>query len=100
MARISGSSGDAYISDWQRPAKTCSASTPESPALLDSSSQKKRLPCPATSDEVFANDLYYSLLQFDLSVLPTNAGSAVLYLYCSATYGGGTPLYLDRLTGP
>jgi hypothetical protein len=45
-------------------------------------------------------DWYYSLLQFDLSVLPTNAGSAVLYLYCSAIYGGGTPLYLDRITAP
>ncbi len=43
-------------------------------------------------------DFYYSLLQFDLSVLPTNASSAVLYLYCYNLSGGGTPLYLDRIT--
>jgi YD repeat-containing protein len=43
-------------------------------------------------------DLYYSLVQFDLTVLPTNATSAVLYFYCFNLSGGGTPLYLDRIT--
>ena len=43
-------------------------------------------------------DLYYALLQFDLTDLPTNATSAVLYLYCFSQSGGGTPLYLDRIT--
>ena len=43
-------------------------------------------------------DLYYSLLQFDLTGLPTNASSAVLYLYCENLSGGGTPLYFDRIT--
>lgn len=43
-------------------------------------------------------DLYYSLLQFDLSGLPSNPTSATLQLYCAAQFGGGTPMYLDRIT--
>jgi len=43
-------------------------------------------------------DQYYSLLQFDLTDLPTNASSAVLYLYCFNQSGGGTTMYLDRVT--
>ena len=45
-------------------------------------------------------DLYYSLLQFDLSGLPPHAKSAVLYLYCYSldNNGTGTPMYLDRIT--
>jgi hypothetical protein len=43
-------------------------------------------------------DSYYSLLQFDLTGLPTNAISAVLYLYCENLSGGGTPMYLDQIT--
>ena len=43
-------------------------------------------------------DLYYSLLQFNLTGLPTNASSAVLYLYCENLSGGGTPLFFDRIT--
>ncbi len=42
-------------------------------------------------------DWYYSLLEFDLTGLPTNATSAVLYLYCFNLSGGGTPMYLDRI---
>jgi hypothetical protein len=44
------------------------------------------------------SDLYYTLIQFNLTGLPTNAASAVLYLYCENLSGGGTPLYLDRIT--
>lgn len=44
-------------------------------------------------------DLYYSLIQFDLSQVPPNATSAVLYLYCFYNNNGsGTPMYLDRIT--
>jgi len=45
-------------------------------------------------------DLYYSLLHFDLTGMPTNATSAVLYLYCYSldNNGSGTPLYVDRIT--
>jgi List-Bact-rpt repeat protein/glucodextranase-like protein len=43
-------------------------------------------------------DLYYSLLLFDLSGLPRNPQSAVLYLYCINKSGGGTPMYLDRVS--
>ncbi|MCU0785595.1 MAG: DNRLRE domain-containing protein [Verrucomicrobia bacterium] len=43
-------------------------------------------------------DEYYSLLQFDLAGFPTNASSAVLYLYCYNQSGGGTTMYLDRIT--
>ncbi len=43
-------------------------------------------------------DEYYSLLQFDLAGLPTNAASAVLHLYCSSQSSGGTAMYLDRVT--
>ena len=43
-------------------------------------------------------DLYYSLLQFDLTGLPVNASSAVLHLYCHSQSGGGTTMYLDRIT--
>jgi len=43
-------------------------------------------------------DFYNSLIEFDLSALPTNATSAVLYLYCYGLSGGGTPMYLDRIT--
>jgi murein DD-endopeptidase MepM/ murein hydrolase activator NlpD len=45
-------------------------------------------------------DWYFSLLQFDLRGLPTTAVSAVLYLYCYNLSGGGTPMYLDRITQP
>jgi hypothetical protein len=45
-------------------------------------------------------DWYYSLMQFDLAEQPTNAASAVLYLYCFNLSGGGTPIYLDRITEP
>jgi len=44
------------------------------------------------------SDWYYSLLQFNLTGLPTKATSAALYLYCYNLSGGGTPLYLDRIT--
>jgi hypothetical protein len=43
-------------------------------------------------------DSYYSLLEFDLADLPTDATSAVLYLYCFSQSGGGTPMYLDLIT--
>jgi hypothetical protein len=43
-------------------------------------------------------DLYYSLLNFDLTGQPGNVHSAVLYLYCFNQLGGGTPMYLDRIT--
>jgi len=43
-------------------------------------------------------DRYFSLLQFDLAGMPSNASSAVLYLYCFGVVGGGTPMYLDRIT--
>ena len=43
-------------------------------------------------------DLYYALLEFDLTGLPSNPSSAVLYLYCGSQSGGGTPMYLDRVT--
>jgi hypothetical protein len=43
-------------------------------------------------------DLYYSLLQFDLTGRPANVQSAFLYLYCFNQSGGGTPMYLDRIT--
>jgi YD repeat-containing protein len=45
-------------------------------------------------------DLYYTLIQFDLTALPTNAASAVLYLYCNNLTSGGTLMYLDRITSP
>ncbi len=45
-------------------------------------------------------DLYYSLLEFDLSTGHTQAESAVLYLYCYHTSGGGTPMDLYRITEP
>ncbi len=45
-------------------------------------------------------DRYFSLLQFNLAGMPTNARSAVLYLYCKAVQGGGTPMYLDRIMRP
>ena len=44
-------------------------------------------------------DLYYSLLQFNLAGQPANVHSAVLQLYCLNQSGGGTPMYLDRITG-
>ena len=44
-------------------------------------------------------DLYYSLLQFDLTGLPAHASSATLQLYCySSNYGSPTPMYLERIT--
>ena len=43
-------------------------------------------------------DEYDSLIQFNLAGLPTNATSAVLYLYCYNLSGGGTPLNFDRVT--
>ena len=45
-------------------------------------------------------DLYYSLLEFDLTSAPKQAGSAVLYLYCFHQSGGGTPMDLYRITEP
>jgi hypothetical protein len=43
-------------------------------------------------------DLYYSLIQFDLSTLPKAAKSAQLQLYCFRQRGiGTTGLYLDRI---
>jgi WD40 repeat protein len=42
-------------------------------------------------------DWYYSLLQFNLAGMPTNARAAVLYLYCGSVSGGGTRMYLDRV---
>jgi hypothetical protein len=44
------------------------------------------------------SDQYYSLLQFDLAGLPTNATSVVLHLYCYSQSGGGTTMDLDRIT--
>lgn len=44
------------------------------------------------------DDEYDSLIQFNLAGLPTNATSAVLYLYCYNLSGGGTPLYFDGVT--
>ncbi len=44
------------------------------------------------------DDLYFSLLQFDLTGLPASSSSAVVYLYCSSQFGGGTTMYLDRIT--
>jgi hypothetical protein len=44
-------------------------------------------------------DLYYSLLQFNLTGLPTVAKSVQLQLYCFKQRGAGTTgLYLDRIT--
>jgi WD40 repeat protein len=43
-------------------------------------------------------DWYYALLQFDLAGMPSNARSAMLYLYCVQTERGGARLYLDRIT--
>jgi len=44
-------------------------------------------------------DLYYALLQFDLTGLPAHATSATLWLYCySDNSGTPTPMYLDRVT--
>lgn len=43
-------------------------------------------------------DEYYSLLEFDLTGLPNHASAALLYLYCHAQDGGGTTMYLDRIT--
>lgn len=43
-------------------------------------------------------DLYYALLQFDLGNQPTNVSAATLYLYCFSQSGGGTSMYLDRIT--
>lgn len=43
-------------------------------------------------------DEYYALLEFDLVGFPTNASSAVLYLYCYNQSGGGTTMYFDRIT--
>ena len=43
-------------------------------------------------------DQYYSLLRFDLAGLPANVTSAVLHLYCYHQDGGGTPMYLERIT--
>ena len=43
-------------------------------------------------------DEYYSLIQFDLSQVPSNATLAVLYLYCFYYQGTATPMYLDRIT--
>jgi WD40 repeat protein/tRNA A-37 threonylcarbamoyl transferase component Bud32 len=45
-------------------------------------------------------DWYYSLLQFDLTGQPIKAMSAALCLFCFHTDGGGTPLFLDRITEP
>jgi hypothetical protein len=42
-------------------------------------------------------DWYYSLIQFDLTGVPGNATSAVLYLYCYHLQGSTTPMYLDRI---
>lgn len=46
------------------------------------------------------HDLYYSLLQFDLTKGPVNARSAFLCLYCASLSGGGTPIFLDQVEGP
>jgi surface antigen len=44
-------------------------------------------------------DLYYSLLQFDLTGLPTHATSVTLQLFCySSNQGTPTPMYIDRIT--
>ena len=43
-------------------------------------------------------DLYYTLLQFNLTGCPTNAASAALHLYCFQADGGGITMYLDRIT--
>lgn len=44
-------------------------------------------------------DLYYSLIKFDLSQLPTVASKAELQLYMPQVTGNGTTgLYLDRIT--
>ena len=43
-------------------------------------------------------DLYYSLLQFNLTGCPTNAASAEVHLYCFGLAGGGLAMYLDRIT--
>jgi WD40 repeat protein len=45
-------------------------------------------------------DWYYTLLQFDLAGMPTNARSAMLCLYCVRTERNGARLYLDRITAP
>jgi hypothetical protein len=43
-------------------------------------------------------DQYFTLLQFDLTNLPTKATSVVLYMYCYNQLGGGTTMLLDRVT--
>jgi hypothetical protein len=45
-------------------------------------------------------DLYYSLIQFDLSdpTLPRHSDSAVLRLYTLDRTGPGTPMFIDRIT--
>jgi WD40 repeat protein/tRNA A-37 threonylcarbamoyl transferase component Bud32 len=45
-------------------------------------------------------DWYYTLLQFDLAGMPTNARSAMLCLYCVQTERCTARLYLDRITAP
>src|ERR1035437_9883631 len=60
-SNISGSTGGVDRADSRRLAKTCSAPMPESPPLLDwtTPAQKTHLSCPATSDNIFANDRYH-----------------------------------------
>lgn len=44
-------------------------------------------------------DWYYSLLQFDLTGLPSHAASVTLQLYCYGDNNGNpAPMYLDRIT--
>ncbi len=45
-------------------------------------------------------DQYCSLLEFKLAGMPAQADSAVLYLYCARTVGGGARMCLDRITQP
>ncbi|HEY4258310.1 MAG TPA: DNRLRE domain-containing protein [Candidatus Udaeobacter sp.] len=45
-------------------------------------------------------DWYYSLIQFDLALMPKSAKSATLCLYCYNISGGGTPLFVDLITQP
>ena len=45
-------------------------------------------------------DLYFSLLEFDLDGIQAPDATAVLYLYCYAQSGGGTPMDLDAIVEP
>lgn len=45
-------------------------------------------------------DQYCSLLEFKLAGMPAKADSAVIYLYCGKTTGGGARMCLDRITQP